>query len=154
MIGKRLVNLVGCFLLGCFNLATGFAKTGVDLIVLRAIQGIAVSMCLPTAIGILSTSAAKGKLRNVGFACLGLSPALGFSIGLVLGGVFVDTVGWRVGYYICGAANLLLFFVGIWTLPADNARGQYTLTRLKSEIDWVGASIATACLGMLGYVLA
>lgn len=72
----------------------------------------------------------------------------------MLGGVFVDTIGWRLGYYLGGAATVALFFVGIWVLPLDKLRERSVLERLGSEIDWVGAAIATACLGMLGYVLA
>ena len=154
MVGKRLVYLIGSLLLGCLTLACGLARTGTEFIVFRAAQGIAVSMCLPTAIGILSSSTASGTVRNVGFSCLGLSQAFGFAIGLVLGGFFVDTIGWRIGYYLNGATIIALFLSGIWILPVDDSSSAPTLERLRTEIDWVGAAIATSCLGMLGYVLA
>lgn len=139
VVGKRLVNLTGSFILG-----SGFVKAGTQLIVMRALTGVAVSLCLPTAIGILSNAAPNGKMRNLGFACLGLSSPFGFSVGLVLGGVFVDTIGWRFVYYLGGAVTIILFFVGIWILPADIPSGPTTFKRVRTEIDWIGAVIATA----------
>lgn len=47
----------------------------------RAMQGIAVALCLPTSVGILTNAVESGKRRNVGFACMGLGQPLGFSAG-------------------------------------------------------------------------
>lgn len=119
----------------------------------RAMQGIAVALCLPTSVGILTNAVASGKARNVGFACMGLGQPLGFSLGLVLGGVFVDTIGWRAGWYMCAGGIVVCFLVGIWTIPADSLMQPPTLKRLKTDIDWTGAIVATACLALLAYVL-
>ena len=43
----------------------------------RAMQGIAVALCLPTSVGILTHAVASGKKRNVGFAFMGLGQPLG-----------------------------------------------------------------------------
>ena len=119
----------------------------------RAMQGVAVALCLPTSVGILTNAIPSGKRRNVGFACMGLAQPLGFSFGLVLGGVFVDTIGWRAGWYICAGAIMFCFIVGIWTIPADSLTQAPTLERLKSDINWTGAIVATAWLALLSYVL-
>ena len=144
---------MGCFLLACFILGCGLARTGIELIMFRAMQGIAVALCLPTSVGILTNAVASGKRRNVGFACMGLGQPLGFSLGLVLGGVFVDNVGWRAGWYMCAGAIMLCFLVGIWTIPADSLTQPPSLERFKADIDWIGAIVATACLALLAYVL-
>jgi len=112
------------------------------------------AMCLPTSVGILAVSTPSGRTRNLGFASLGLSPPFGFSVGLVLGGFFIDTIGWRFGFYIADGATIILCFVGFWTLPVDIRNRNSTFQRLQDEVDWIGAAIATICLGVLGYVLA
>lgn len=120
VVGSRPIFLAGCFLLGCFVLACGLTRTGIELIMFRAMQGIAVALCLPTSVGILTNAVPSGKRRNVGFACMGLGQPLGFSLGLVLGGVFVDTVGWRAGWCMCAGAIMVCLLIGLWTIPADS----------------------------------
>ena len=153
VVGSRPIYLMGCFLTGCFVLGCGLAQTGIQLIMFRAMQGIALALCLPTSVGILTGTVPSGKRRNIGFACLGLGQPLGFSIGLVLGGVFVDTIGWRVGWYGCAALIFALFVVGMFSIPKDTLRRPPTIKLLMTEIDWVGAILATACLTLLSYAL-
>ena len=153
VVGSRPIFLLGCFLLSCFILACGLARTGIQLIMFRAMQGIAVALCLPTSVAILTNAIASGKRRNIGFACMGLGQPLGFSLGLVLGGVFVDTIGWRAGWYICAGALLVCLLVGSWSLPLDSLTQPPSWKRLRDDVDWLGAIIATACLAMLAYVL-
>jgi hypothetical protein len=91
----------------------------------------------------------------VAFACLGASQPAGFSLGLVLGGLLIGSIGWRVGYYIVAAANVVIVGAAVWGLPGDK-RGlrQVTWLRLRTEIDWVGAILASTSLGLLSYVFA
>ena len=135
-------------------LACGFARTGIELIMFRALHGIALSLCLPTSVAIVANAVPTGRPRNIGFACLGFVMPLGFSLGLVLGGVLLDTIGWRFGYYLCGALTLLLFVVSTWALPADKPVEGGNLKKLKTDIDWVGAALASTCLALFSYVLA
>ena len=135
-------------------LACGLSKSGIQLIMFRAMQGIAVSLCLPTAVSITTTSFPNGRRRNLGLAFMGAGQVLGFLIGLILGGLFMDTTGWRTGYYMCSATNAALFLAGFFGLPADRISRVGTWSRLRTEIDWIGATIASSCLGLLSYVLA
>lgn len=120
----------------------------------RAMQGVAVALCLPTSMGILSTAIPSGTRRNIAFSCLGIGQALGYAVGLVIAGVFLDTIGWRVAFYIFGAFTLVLFLVGVWALPPDRLSEKPNWKRLATGIDWIGAGIASACLTMFSYVLA
>lgn len=155
-IGARTINLIGCFFLAVFMVANGVAQTGVQLIVFRAMTGIASSMVVPSAISIVSTSVESGRRRNLAFASLGLAMPLGFSAGLVLGGVFVSGPGWRVGYYSAAALSAVFFAMGFWSLPKGvrEDSGTPLKTRLVKEIDWAGAGIASTALALFSYVLA
>ena len=146
--------LIGCLLQAVFVLACGLAKSGIQLILFRAMQGIALAFCLPTAVSITNNSFPNGRRRTLGLAFLGAGQCLGFCIGLVLGGLFTDTIGWRSGYYVCAATNAAFFAVSLWGIPKDRRLAQPSWERLRDEIDWVGAVLISTGLGMLSYVLA
>lgn len=155
VLGSRPVNLVGNMLLGIFNIASGLSQTGEQLIAFRGLYGVATAMYLPSSVSVLTHAIPHGKVRNVGFASAGFAHCIGFALGLVIGGLFVQTVGWRVGYYICGAAQVALFCSGLWVLPKDEAQaGGIVWKKLATEIDWLGAGLASASLAMFAYVLA
>jgi MFS family permease len=154
-VGSRVVNLVGTLILGVSLGTAGLSQTGIQMIVSRGFQGLGVSMCFPTAISILSLSFPTGLIRSVGFACLGLGQPLGFSLGLVLGGVFETLYGgWRSGFYLSGLIIIIITITNLWLLPKDRFRKKLSLRRLRSEIDWLGVLISSACLGILSYIMA
>jgi len=154
IIGSRAIFLLGCLVEGCFTLSVGFAKTGNELIVFRAMMGIGLAMTLPTAIGLLTNSFPAGKGRNIGFAFLGLIQPLGYSLGLVLGGILQDTIGWRSGWYLSGGTILASGLLGIWILPKDNVGNGRKWLNLRTRVDWTGAMIISIALALLSYVLA
>ncbi|GFF61669.1 putative transporter [Aspergillus lentulus] len=155
LIGNRMINLAGCVLLCVFILACGLAQTGVQLILFRAFQGVATSMCLPTAFSILTDTMPTGTRRNVGFACLGLGQPLGFSFGLLFGGILESSsLGWRFGYYLCTGAALILAIINYFKLPKSSRNQSMSWQRLKEEIDWIGLALSSSGLGILSYVFA
>ncbi|KAJ6121051.1 hypothetical protein N7523_005331 [Penicillium sp. IBT 18751x] len=154
-LGNRRINLIGCVGLCAFILACSVARSGIQLILFRTFQGIATSMCLPTAFSIMTNTMPVGKRRNIGFASLGLGQPLGFSIGLVFGGLFQDSsLGWRFGYYLCAGVTAVLTLILYFKLPVDKPRDAFTLRRLRDEIDWVGIILSSSCLGLISYVFA
>lgn len=155
LMGNRMINLLGCLLLAAFILGCGVADSGIQLILFRTFQGIATSMCLPTAFSILTETLPMGKPRNIGFACLGLGQPLGFAVGLVFGGLFQgSSLGWRFGFYLCGGVTGTLMVINYFKLPQDVAREPITLRRLRAEIDWIGIILSSSCLGIISYVFA
>ncbi|KAK4170875.1 major facilitator superfamily domain-containing protein [Triangularia setosa] len=145
IIGVKKVNFVGSFLNSIFALGCGLAQTEAQIIAFRALQGITNAIIAPSAISIISNSVTEGRPRNMGFACLGFSQPLGFSLGIVLTGVMTDAVGWRPVFYLVTACSVVLFTIGIWSLPPDiylDGR-KLVLKRLRGEIDWVGVGLAS-----------
>ncbi|KAK6065338.1 major facilitator superfamily transporter [Seiridium cupressi] len=155
LVGTKRVNLVGAFLSATFALAFGLARTGGELIVFRALQGVANAIFVPSSISIISMNMEEGRPRNLGFACLGFASTIGFSLGLVLGGILVDRTGWRPAFYLAGAISFVLAFIGIWALPGDKRlpSNPSVWKQLASQIDWIGAVLASTGLAMLSYVL-
>lgn len=120
----------------------------------RAFAGIAISMCLPSAVSIITHAFPSGKRRNIAFASMGGGQPIGFSIGLSVGGVFTDTIGWRWGFHIAAITNTLIFLIALKWLPSIGKREPVTWQRFRDEVDWLGAFLASAFLSMISYVLA
>lgn len=159
IVGARLVELIGIFLLGVFTLACGLSNTGVQLVVFRALQGVATAMHLPSSVALVAAAVPAGRARNIGFGCLGLSQPLGFSVGLVVSGIMIERVGWRSGFYLSGGATLVAAIAAIWTLPKvktdePDAGPVRLLQKMWNEVDWVGGIIASGGLAILAYILA
>lgn len=153
VVGSKKIFLVGNMLLAAFVLGCGLAQTSIQLNLFRAFQGIAVALCLPTSVGIITNNIAPGRRRNLGFACTGLGQPLGFSVGLVLGGVFIDTVSWRPGWYLAAGTLFVCCPVGFFLLPADHLLVSPSWKRLRTQVDWPGALIISAGLALLAYAL-
>lgn len=163
-LGARFMYLLGSILQSGFILGCGLSRNATEIILFRGLSGIAIAFCLPSAVSII-TSSLEGKRRDFAFAAMGGGQPVGFSVGLALGGVLTDTIGWRWGFYISAIFNTAVLAIAFWGLPASidkdlGEEGTVGLTwlqkwqRVKTEIDWVGAIIASTSLAMLSYVFA
>ncbi|QIW94965.1 hypothetical protein AMS68_000483 [Peltaster fructicola] len=156
VLGTRPMILAANMLLVASAFACGVARTGSELIAFRGLQGISFAMAVPASVSVISTNIASGRPRNLGFSCLGFSSPLGFLLGLVLGGVMVDNVGWRPAFHLAGATTALLCVFGFWALPHDRQSRpiRTILKQLALDIDWVGTIVLSAGITILSYVLA
>lgn len=156
VVGPKLMWVTGSFLFAIFTVAAGSARTATQIIVFRTLLGVAISMCLPTSVSLITNTFPKGQWRNAAFAINGMGHPLGYALGLVLGGIFTDTIGWRWAYYMMAIINAIISVASIWSLPqvqvANTERSRRT--RLMHDIDWIGVLVISAALGMLLYVLA
>jgi MFS family permease len=159
IIGARHVEVCGISLLGIFILVCGFAQTGIQLVVFRALQGIALAMHIPASVSIIATAVPAGRARNIGFGCLGLSLPLGYSFGMVTSGIMIEKIGWQSGFYLSGGVILVAAAASWLTLPkvkgaTEGLRAGQVMEKLWKEVDWVGGTIASSGLALLSYVLA
>ena len=98
--GRRRTFQVGLTLFGLGSLLCGLAPSTGWLIAFRAVQAIGGSMLNPVAMSIITNvfteRAERAKAIGVWGSVIGLSMAL----GPLLGGLLVDTVGWRSVFWI------------------------------------------------------
>ncbi|QKX59097.1 uncharacterized protein TRUGW13939_06228 [Talaromyces rugulosus] len=152
--GDKPVWLTGSILYTFFTLGCGLAQTAAQLIAFRTLLGISIAMCLPSAVSLMTRTFPPGKLRNIGFAAMGMGQPLGYSVGLILGGVFSDSIGWRYGFYISAILNGILCVVAFWCLPQLDIPSPKAILKGCLEIDWVGAVMVSISLGLISFVLA
>lgn len=146
--------ITGSYLYCIFTIALGFAKTGIQIILFCTLLGVAIAMYLYTAVSLITHRFPRGSWRNTAFALNGMGQPLGYALGLVPGGIFTDTIGWRWAYYVMIIINFCFSTASIWSLPDPRHHTDKKWTRCLAEIDWVGAIVPSAALGLLMYVLA
>lgn len=141
---------------GVFTLASGFARNSVEIIVFRAALGVSQSLILPASVRVINDTSTPGRLCNMAFASMGGGQPVGFALGLVLGGVFSATWGWRRGLYLVAGLTFGVVLFTSWGLQAPPKVNDDTSMwrKLRDEINWVGITIASAFLGMIGCVMA
>ena len=157
VIGCRITIMAANVLLVATAIGCGLSETGGALIAFRALQGVVNAMVVPASVSIVSTSVEFGRPRNLSFACLGFSGPLGFLLGLVLGGVMIDLVGFPPTFYLAAGVSFVLGVCGLWVLPADAQTNISWTTlgkRLVYDLDWIGTLIVSAGLAMVSYALA
>ncbi|KIW95698.1 uncharacterized protein Z519_04283 [Cladophialophora bantiana CBS 173.52] len=154
VVGNRFMYLLGCLLQSAFTLACGLAQNSLQLLFFRALAGVAIAFCLPSAVSLITSYFPHGRRRNFAFAMMGAGQPVGFSIGLVVGGILTDGPGWRAGFYIAAAINTILFALAVTGLPKPVQPTRLSVNRLATDIDWPGALILSTALGLLSYVFA
>ncbi|KAE8327852.1 major facilitator superfamily domain-containing protein [Aspergillus sergii] len=140
VLGCRRACLLGGLLQTASALGAGLSATGTQLIALRVIAGLAASSCLPSPVGVTAhvfPANSSPRCHSIAFAAMCGGQAVGFGLGLALGGVFSDTIGWRWGFYV--------------TVMLNSAA---SLARLRRDVHWIGALLISACLALLSYELA
>ncbi|KAG2171252.1 hypothetical protein INT43_004106 [Umbelopsis isabellina] len=149
VLGCRRACLFGGLLQAVSALGAGLAVTSAQLIVLRVMAGLAASFCLPGAVGVAAhvfPGNTNPRRRSIAFAAMDGGLAVGFGLGLALGGVFSDTVGWRWGYYSTALLNGAVLAMALWTLPREidgETLEPALLSRLARDVDWYKLAVAT-----------
>ena len=143
--GRRRMLLAGLVLFACASAAGGLAMDFPMLAASRAVQGLAAALVAPAALSILTTSYPEGPARNRVLGYFGVTASAGFVVGLVAGGILVDTVGWRGVFFVNVPVCLALVTVGSKVLPAG------TTAAGPRHLDLPGAVLVTSGTAALVY---
>ena len=95
LLGARRIFVAGLVLFGVTSLAGGLAGSPGLLIAARAVQGLGGAMLSPAALSILTVTFEHGRRRNIAMGIWGGLAGLGGTLGVVAGGVLVDSFSWR-----------------------------------------------------------
>jgi EmrB/QacA subfamily drug resistance transporter len=153
VLGGRAADLFGRrrpFVWGLAAFAVASAMGGVAtsltlLVVARAVQGIAAAAVAPAALSILTTSFQNGADRTRVLGYYGSTASVGFVAGLVLGGMLVETVGWRGVFFVNVPICLLGAAFSSRILPSGAAAS------VRPRLDLIGAGLVIAGVSTLVY---
>ena len=130
---------MGTFMIG--SLAAGFARTIVQLIVLRGLAGAGgggIVSVVQIVISDVVSLRDRGKYQGI----IGVVVAFGFAVGPLLGGVLAEKAGWRWCFWItlpvsaCAVAFVLL------VLPLKRVEGN--IGKKLAVVDYIGSALTLA----------
>ncbi|MET9362670.1 MFS transporter [Streptomyces sp. NPDC006632] len=146
LFGRKKLFLTGLALFGAASLLATLAWDPASFLTGRALQGLGAAVIVPTGMSLLTTTFPEGPQRDKALGISGTLLSLGFTIGMVLGGVMTDTLGWRstMGLLVAFAAVVLALAPGL--LPESR-------TPERPRLDVPGAVTVTGGLLAVIYSL-
>jgi len=141
--GRKRVFGCGLAVFTAASLLCGLATSPAMLIAARFAQGFGGAMASAVSLGMIVTLFPQPREQAKAIGAFSFVGAAGASIGLVLGGILTETVGWHWIFFVNVPIGLIASLLAVRVLEPD--RG----TTLRRGADWLGAALATAGL-MLG----
>ncbi|KAJ3521667.1 hypothetical protein NMY22_g12217 [Coprinellus aureogranulatus] len=136
IFGRKKVLCVTLAVFGAANLAAGFSKSIIMLIVLRGVAGSGgggIHSLSQIIISDIVSLRERGKYQGI----IGMFNVLGYAIGPIIGGALAEKVSWRWCFWICVPFTLAAVLVATFTLPLKKVE-QDMRTKLQ-VIDYLGA---------------
>lgn len=138
---KRRVFQAGILLfsLGCVVCAA--AAGSWTLVLGRVIQGAGAALSTPAALALITTGLSPGPKRNRAIGIFSAMGSIGFSLGLVVPGLVVTDLGWRLSFLLYLPLTIVVLLVTLRLAPAD--------VDIEGKADIAGAFSLTAALMLL-----
>jgi EmrB/QacA subfamily drug resistance transporter len=143
LFGRRRTLLIGMGAFTTFSLLVGMSRTPVELVTLRALQGMAGAFMSPAALSIVLVTFRDGQERNKALSYWTLVATGGAALGLLLGGVLTEYFGWRWNFFINVPIGIVMILLIARIVPTHEHE------ETKSGLDVPGAILATTSLMLL-----
>ena len=144
--GRKLLYLAGYALFTLASALCGMVSDLRLLIAFRAIQGVGGALLGANSITILVKAAGPSRLGRA-MGLYAAAQAVGISIGPVIGGLILATLGWRWIFLVsvpCGLAGVIVGWLALPQTPPPST---------SKRFDWQGAILLTPALTSLVLML-
>jgi EmrB/QacA subfamily drug resistance transporter len=147
LLGRRRVFMAGLGLFLVTSLLAGLSTSSEMLIVARLLQGAAGAILSPSVFSITLVTFAEGAERNKALGILGGIAGSGAAIGVLMGGVFTEYVGWQWIFFV----NIPIAALALALVPRYVRESR--ADGLARHFDAIGAVTVTASLMLLVFGL-
>ena len=143
LFGRRRALLTGMAAFTATSLLIGLSHTPTQLIVLRAIQGLAAAFMSPAALSIVLVTFRDGPARNRALSYWTLVATGGAALGLLLGGALTQYFGWRWNFFINVPIGVVMSILIARLVPVHEREAT------SNNLDMPGALLATSSLMLM-----
>ena len=145
--GRRRVYAIGLASFAATSALCGLAPTLEWLVVFRLLQGAAGALLVPGALSLITQTFEVGAERGRAFGVWAAATSGLVLLGPVVGGLLVDTIGWRVAFLI----NVPVLAFALWVVHRHVAESRDTGS--SGRFDWLGSAVAALAVGGLSFGL-
>lgn len=137
MYSPKKVFIWGLGIFAFASILCAFTSSYLIITVLRALQGIGVSIAVVNGVSLLRIIYPTSQIDTaMGYWAASIS--LGYVLGPSVGGFLVEEIGWRLTFAISGLLITLFLGIALWLLPSTNAE--------NVTFDYQGASLLTVMI--------
>jgi EmrB/QacA subfamily drug resistance transporter len=147
LLGRRRLFMIGLALFAITSLVAGLSTSSGMLIGARVAQGAAGAILSPSVFSITSVTFEEGSERNMALGVLGAISGAGAAIGVILGGVLTQYVGWEWIFFVNVPIGLLTLIFVPRVVRESHAEG------MERRFDAIGAFTVTSSLMLFVYAL-
>jgi EmrB/QacA subfamily drug resistance transporter len=140
LLGRRRVFITGLVIFTVASALCGLAPGEGVLIGARLLQGVGAALQAAAILAIIATEFPKPDERARAMSAYVFVAVAGASLGLLVGGVLTESIGWRWIFLVNLPIGIATIVVGRMLIPADKGLG------LDKGLDWLGSILATSAL--------
>jgi EmrB/QacA subfamily drug resistance transporter len=142
--GRRRVFTIGLASFGFTSALCGIAPSLELLAVFRVLQGAAGALLVPCSLSII-TATFEGPARGRAFGIWAAATSATTILGPIVGGVFVDTLTWRLAFLI----NVPIVLIALYATRRHMAESRDE--EATGSFDWLGALVVALAVGGLAF---
>ena len=142
--GRRRVFTIGLAAFGFVSVLCGLAPTLELLIVFRVLQGAAGALLVPCSLSII-TATFEGPARGRAFGIWAAATSATSILGPLVGGIFVDTLTWRLAFLI----NVPIILIALYATRRHMSESRDEES--PGGFDWLGAVVVALAVGGLAF---
>jgi EmrB/QacA subfamily drug resistance transporter len=147
LLGRRRTFVAGLSLYAIASLGGGLAPSSELLLAARALQGLGGALVFPSTLALINTTFTEGRERNHAVAVWGGAGAAGLVVGVLLGGVLTQALGWQAVFFVNVPLAVMVLVLAFVLIPADDEREG------GRAFDFLGALSATSGVILLVFAL-
>ena len=122
LIGRKRIFLVGLVVFTSASLLCALATGERWLILARGLQGLGAALVSPAALSIVTTTFREGAERTKALGVWAAIAVGGGAVGLVLGGLLVETLSWPWIFFVNVPVGIAAFVVSLRFVPGVEGR--------------------------------
>ncbi|KAF9976653.1 hypothetical protein BGZ73_008124 [Actinomortierella ambigua] len=149
LFGHRRIFIFGLTWFSIWALVNGFASSAIFMSVSRALQGMGAGFTIPSALAIVTTTFPVGHERTKALSIYGGSGAVGSVVGVLLGGILGDTIGWRWIFRLTAILGFFFAISAVFIIPPSKG---VSLNKDR-RVDYVGLICFTLGIVSIVYYL-